>query len=153
MCHPSSQPWQQQGLSGRTRNCSDVPQLSPSAVCAGNECIISCSGCKLGSEAGRVSPPQGACACVVPSPASQPWDWSTGLALGRGVGHGVWHGCRGFTLCPLQRVREVGLLPSPFWAGYGPRSLPRAGVLLEQRPEDSLPSEVPAHVNGCRVSL
>lgn len=40
----------------------------------------------------------------------------------------------GFMLCPLRWVGEVGLLLSPFWAGYGPGSLPRAGALLEQRP-------------------
>lgn len=58
---------------------------------------------------------------------------------------------RGFTLRPLQREQEVGLLPSPIWAGNGPRSLPRAGVLLEQRQRELLAFGSAPHVNGCRV--
>lgn len=117
------------GLSGQICNCSDVLQLSPSAVCVDNKRIISCSGCKLRSEAGRVSPPRpgSLCACralpCIPAVGSE-----------HRAGAGTWCGAQlrwGFTLRPLQWVWEIGLLLSPFWAEYSPGSLQGAGRQLE----------------------
>lgn len=141
---------QNAGLSGQTCNCSDVLQLSASAVCVDNKRIISCSGCKLGSEAGRVSPPQGACARVVPSPASQPWGRSTGLVLGHGVGHS----CVGALRCvPYSGSGRLGCCSVPSGLNTAPGACLEPVGCWSRGHKDSLPFEVPTHVNGCQVSL
>lgn len=121
-------------------------QLSPRAACARDKCIISCSGWKLGSETGHVSPLRepGHVSCPPSVPA-------TGLVLARGVGHG------GIGVCLVfpTRLQEVGLLPGALSAGQSLGAVPELGHCWSRGHEDSLPPEVPTCVKGCqgRASL
>lgn len=95
-------------------------------------------------------PAQGACACVVPSPASQPWGRSTGPVLGRGVGHS----CVGALRCvPYSGSGRLGCcsVPSGLNTALGACKEPVGS--WSRGHKDSLPSEVPTHVKGCQVSL